>query len=151
MRFQPIRVQRAVIGALLLDAIGSGLLGPLELVYGHLVVGLTLTEAGVALSFAAAGSIAIGPLAGTLVDRQGPRTLIVSANVVGALGCVGLLVARDVVAFAVASLLIASSVRIFWAAFSPFVSSVVASDALETWFGRLRATRQLGFTLGAGA
>lgn len=133
---------------MLIDALGGGLLGPLELLYGRLVVGLSLPESGAALTLAAGASILVGPFAGTLVDRLGARWVIVISNVAGALGCGLLLAAQNLWTFGLASFTLASSVRVFWAAYAPYVAGAVAGGNLERWFGWLRGVRSVGLTIG---
>jgi len=141
-------VTRRVVIAFFIDALGGGLLGPVELLYGNLVVGLPLVTTGIVLSAAAIASIAVGPLAGVYVDRRGPRRVIVASNIVGAIGCAVLSVAPNLALFAGASFLLAASVRMFWAALAPFVALSAAQDPLERTFGRIRAIRLFGFSLG---
>jgi MFS family permease len=141
-------VSRRVLVAFFIDALGSGLLGPVELLYGNLIVGLPLLAAGVILSAAALGSIAFGPVAGVYVDRWGPRTLLVAANIVGAIGCAILSASSNPVVFGAASFLLAASVRMFWASLAPFVAVSDGHRHLERSFGYIRATRLFGFSLG---
>jgi MFS family permease len=133
---------------MVVDTVGSGLLAPFELIYAHAVVGLPLTTAGVALSIAAGAGIAIGPIAGSAVDRWGPTRMVVGANVFGMSGCVALFFAQGVEVFAAGAFLLALGSRTFWAAFTPLVADLTIQRSLDAWFGRLRAMRYVGLAGG---
>jgi MFS family permease len=132
---------------MLVDTVGGGLLLPFELVYALKVPQLALSTAGPILSLAAAAGIAIGPFAGATVDRIGPARVVAIGNGFGAVGCLVLLW-PNALGFAVGSFLLGAAQRTFYGAFTPLVASVAPSDELETWFGRLRAARYIGLTLG---
>jgi MFS family permease len=133
---------------MVIDALGSGLFGPFTLLYGHAVIGLSLPVAGLAASVASALGLAAGPVAGSMVDRVGAARVVIAGNALAAAGSVGLLLARDLVGFTVASVICAASQRAFWAAFAPLVADIVAVHERERWFGRLRAARYVGATAG---
>lgn len=139
---------RRLLVSLFIDALGSGLLGPVLLLYGNVIIGLPLVPAGLALSVAAVGSIAVGPLAGAYADRWGPRTLMVVGNVLGSAGCAGLLFAADLTTFTFASFLLSASVRIFWACLAPLLTSLIKDGHVERAFAGVRATRLIGYSLG---
>lgn len=149
MTVRPQTRVRAIGAAMAVDALGSGLFGPFGLLYGHAVVGLPLTQAGLVLSVTGAVGLAAGPVAGATVDRYGAARVVVVSNLLSALGGVGLLVAHDVAGYALASLAGFVGARGYWAAFAPLVGEVAEPARLETWFGRLRAVRYVGVTAGA--
>src|SRR5438067_2145630 len=109
---------RILAVAMLVDTLGSGLLGPFLLLYGTAVAGLSLPASGVALSVSGGIAILAGPGAGAMVDRVGPFRVAVTANLVSALGCALLLVAREAFVFALAATALAAGTRMFWATFS---------------------------------
>lgn len=141
------RVRTWLFTAMLIDALGSGLLGPFDLLYGHTVTRLPLWLAGLALSMGTAIAIPLGPIAGVLVDRMGVVRVTLVANALSALGCGLLLAARDVWMFGVAVAVLAGGSRIFWASFSPLVAAIAGSGR-QTWFGRIRSLRYAGLTGG---
>ena len=59
------------------NAVGSGMILPFNLIYLHNVRGISLAAAGAALAVAAAASFASGLAAGTIVDRVGGRNTLV--------------------------------------------------------------------------
>jgi MFS family permease len=139
---------RYFILAMLIDSVGSGLLGPFLLFYGHAVAGIDLGTAGVALALAAGLAIPLGPLAGAVVDRLGAGRVAMVANLVSALGCALLLAAHDPLSFGVSSFVLAVGTRIFWAAFAPLVLSAAATGSQRVWFGRIHGLRYTGIAAG---
>jgi MFS family permease len=143
------RQRRALVyGAMFIDMLGGGLFGPFELLYGYVVVGLTLPTAGLLIAIGAAASIAVGPLAGSMVDRVGAGRIVSGSNVLGVIGCLVLLTASPL-AFVVGIFLLSATQRAFYGAFTPFVAVIAESRELELWFGRIRAFRYVGLSLGA--
>jgi MFS family permease len=138
---------RYFIAAMLIDSVGSGLLGPFLLFYGHAVAGMDLGTAGVALALAAGLAIPLGPLAGAVVDRLGSGRVAITANLVAALGCALLLAAHDPLSFGVSSFILAAGTRLFWAAFAPLVLAV-ATGSQRVWFGRIHGLRYTGIAAG---
>jgi MFS family permease len=59
------------------NAVGSGMILPFNLIYLHNVRGISLAAAGAALAVAAAASFASGLAAGSIVDRIGGRNTLV--------------------------------------------------------------------------
>ena len=132
------------------DTLGGGLLAPFELVYALEIAHLSLTDAGLVLSIAAAAGIAVGPIAGAAVDRIGPTRVVGVANMLGALGCLSLLLWTNGWGYGVGAFFLSTNMRVFWAAFTPLVAAVARADELERWFGRLRGAGYIGIVSGEG-
>ncbi len=111
-------------------------------------LGLSLGAAGAALSLGTAAGIAVGPAAGSVVDRIGAIRVAQWSNALSAAGCGLLLVAHGAVAFAVASFALAAGARAFWASFGPMIGAIVEADQRGRWFARLRSLRYAGITAG---
>lgn len=145
------RASRMLLIAMLIDTLGSGLSMPFELLFGHVVVGLSLPEVGLGITIGTGAAIAVGPIAGAFVDRMGATRVMAAANVMSAIGCLALVVVHGLVPFIVVSFVLAGAQRAFWAAYAPLVAEFVAGDQLETWFGRFRGIRYAGIAAGAAA
>lgn len=145
------RASRMLLIAMLIDTLGSGLTMPFELLFGHVVVGLSLPEVGLGITIGTGAAIAVGPIAGAFVDRMGATRVMAAANVMSAIGCLALVVVHGLVPFIVVSFVLAGAQRAFWAAYAPLVAEFVAGDQLETWFGRFRGIRYAGIAAGAAA
>ena len=94
------RSQAALLLALAVDNIGSGLFLPLGLVYATRVVGLSVGTAGIAVAVGTALGFAVPPVAAHLNHRLGPRPVVVLSQLVQAAGAVAYLLASSVVAIA---------------------------------------------------
>ncbi|MFD7625931.1 MDR family MFS transporter [Streptomyces sp. NPDC059851] len=74
--------RRPLIVAQVVDALGTGLFLPFAVVYFHAAKGIPLTTVGLMLSAGALLSLPAGPLGGRLIDRIGPRSVLVASNLV---------------------------------------------------------------------
>ena len=74
------RSRRALLVALGVDNLGSGLFLPLALVYATRVVGLDVTVAGPAVAVAGLVGFGVPPVAGRLSHRFGPRRVVVASQ-----------------------------------------------------------------------
>src|SRR5258708_36991139 len=85
----------ALLTALGVDNVGSGLFLPVALLYVTRVVGLPLATAGTIVAAGTMAGLAVPPVAGRLVDRVGPRLTVISGQSLQALGAAAYLIARD--------------------------------------------------------
>ena len=83
------RAWRRVRSASVVDALGSGLFVPLELLFLHIVVGLGLAAAGGVMSASALLGLVLLPVAGPALDRLGPRRLVLALGVTRFLALAG--------------------------------------------------------------
>lgn len=67
----------ALLVAVGVDNFGSGLFLPLALVYATRAVGLPLAVAGTVVSVGTMAGLLVPPMAGRLVDRAGPRAVVI--------------------------------------------------------------------------
>lgn len=70
--------RRFLLGTFL-NSLGGGLTITVIVVYLHRIAGLSLTAASLVLSWMAVVGLAVGPIFGTLVDRYGPRKVMIFA------------------------------------------------------------------------
>ena len=83
--------------------LGSGLFLPVVLLYVTRVVGLPLAAAGTVVALGTVAGLAVPPTAGRLVDRVGPRRVVIGAELLQALGAVTYLAAWGTAMVAVAT------------------------------------------------
>src|SRR5260370_32600586 len=81
-----MRNRVALLTALGVDNVGSGLFLPVALLYVTRVVGLPLATAGTVVAGGTMAGLAVPPVAGRLVDRVGPRLTVISGQSLQALG-----------------------------------------------------------------
>ena len=82
------RTQAALLVALAIDNVGSGLFLPLAIVYAIRVVGLSVDQAGLTVAIGIAFGFLVPPVAARLNHRLGPRPVVVLSQLVQAAGAV---------------------------------------------------------------
>jgi MFS family permease len=135
--------------ALGIDNLGSGLFLPLTLVYATRVVGLPLAVAGVTVTAGTVVGLLVPPLAGRLVDRIGPRPVVIVSQVVQALGALAFAVAGGVWSVAVAVCLLAAGQQLFYSSLFALLADVVGDRPKDRPFAVVGMVRSACF--GAGA
>ncbi|HEY3749949.1 MAG TPA: MFS transporter [Pseudonocardiaceae bacterium] len=149
MRWEPGRRDRmALLVALGVDNVGSGLFLPLALVYATRVVGLTLGQAGVAVTVGTAAGLAVPAVAGRFVDRIGPRPVVITAQLTQACGALAYLVAHGVALVVVAAVLLAAGQQLFYSALFALISDVAGEGPKDRSFAVVGMVRSACF--GAG-
>ncbi|MFC4859107.1 MFS transporter [Actinophytocola glycyrrhizae] len=131
------------------DNFGSGLFLPMVLVYVTREVGLPLAVAGLTVTVGTVVGLLVPPVAGRLVDRLGPRPVVIAAQVVQAAGTTGFLVADGVVVVAVATCLLAAGQQLFYSSLFALISDVVGARRKDHPFAVVGMVRSACFGLGA--
>jgi MFS family permease len=139
----------ALLVALGVDNLGSGLFLPLMLVYATRVVGLPLAVAGVTVTIGTLVGLLVPPVAGRLVDRVGPRPVVIASQVVQALGAFGFAVAGGVVGVAVSTCLLAAGQQLFYSSLFALLSDVVGDRPKDHPFAVVSMVRSACFGVGA--
>ena len=129
-------------------AVGGGLTLSLLIVYLHQVRGLSLAISGLVLSYVALLGFLIAPLVGPLVDRYGPRRVLLAGVFVEATGvaCYSL-VHTAPQAFAVATATGIGGAAL-WAPQSALVASLVPAEQRQRIYGLQFALLNLGVGIG---
>ncbi|SFO61949.1 hypothetical protein SAMN05660359_04741 [Geodermatophilus obscurus] len=122
----------ALLVALGVDNAGSGLFLPLVLAYCTEAVGLSLAVAGTVVSVGIAMGLVVPAVAGRVVDRLGPKAVVVASQVLQAGGLLAYLLAQDVigVAVAVAAALTAVRLQLFYSA---LFALIAPSSLVSAW------------------
>ncbi|HEV7650256.1 MAG TPA: MFS transporter [Actinophytocola sp.] len=136
--------------AVSIDALGSGLFLPLSLLYFAKVPKIDLVTVGVLLSVAAAVSLPVPVLVGQLVDRFGPRAVLIGAQVVQAAAFFGYLGVTGPATLVPAAVLAAAGQRAFWSSVFTLVADVAEKSGGPTdrWFALVGMAQTAGFGLG---
>ncbi|MEV6979280.1 MFS transporter [Kitasatospora sp. NPDC093806] len=135
--------------ALLVDALGTGLLRPFLLLYGVGVLALDAGATGLAMSAGMVVGLLVLPLTGRWIDR-GARSLPAAATLlVRAAGAVALLLADGVAGFTVAAVLLGVGSQSWPATHAAVVSTLTEGRTRDAALAAGRTLRNAG--LGAGA
>jgi len=149
--FPVIGRHRRFVVAIAVDAVGSGVFLPVSILYFLATTPLSLIHIGLALSIASAIQLPLGPLLGGLVDRIGPKRVLLAANLLEAVGFIGYIFAGSFASVLAAAAFVQLGQTAFWGSFSPVVATVSAPGERERWFGFLGALRNASFAVGGMA
>jgi MFS family permease len=138
----------ALLAALGVDNFGSGLFLPLSLVYVTRVIGLSLGAAGSLVALGTLAGLAIPPVAGRLVDRVGPKSVIIAAQLLQALGALAYLAARSAIAVLAAAMLLAAGQQMFYSSLAALISDVAGAGPHDRPFAIANMVRSGCFGLG---
>jgi MFS family permease len=139
----------ALLCALGIDNFGSGLFLPLGLVYVTQVVGIPLATAGGAVTLGTVAGLAAPPLAGRLVDRVGPRTVVVAAQLMQAAGTGIYLIATGVGSVVAGAVLLAAGQQLFYSSLFALIADVAGDGPKDRPFAETGMVRAGGFGGGA--
>jgi MFS family permease len=145
------KVHPALRLSLLIDSLGSGIFGPMILLYVHLVAGYPLAEVGGLASAAAVVGLVVPLFAGRLADRFEPRIMVVAGQTIQALGYAGFLVAREPWAIFIAFVGSAVGLRVFWSTFFTMLAALPVPEegGRERLFAVTGMAQATGFGTGA--
>jgi MFS family permease len=139
---------RRVLAGLAVSALGNGLVLPFLVVYLHQVRGIPIAVAGLVVAWEAVVAFALGPVAGTVIDRVGPRIVLTVAPLVMAAGTAGYaFVHVPLQAFAFAGL-VAVGQAAMWPAGATLLSRLVAESERQRIFGLQFMILNLGIGVG---
>jgi MFS family permease len=135
--------------ALLVDALGAGLLRPFLLLYAIGIEDLSVSAAGVALSAGLLAGLAVLPAAGRWVDRGARRGPVVATLLVRTAGLAVLVTVPGAQGFWVAALLLGVGTQVWPMANAALVTSIASESQRGAALAATRSLRNAG--MGAGA
>lgn len=139
----------ALLAALGVDNFGSGLFLPLAILYTTRVVGLPLAVAGTVVSVGTLIGLLVPPVAGRLVDRVGPRPVVIAAQLLQAAGAVTYLLANGIALTILAALLLAAGQQTFYSALFALIADIDDPGQHDHSFAVVGMVRSAAFGLGA--
>jgi MFS family permease len=142
---------RGLFAALFIDAVGSGLWLPFNLIFFTRAQGVSLGSVGIALTLGALAGLVVGQLSGGVLDRVGPHRALAVSNLTRALifGVYPFVHHPLEVALVVA--VVSSGDRVFWTANYPYLSSWARGRDVDKLFGTIGVLQLVGLGLGAAA
>jgi MFS family permease len=149
MRSKLLPSRRAILGALFIDALGSGLWLPFNLIFFTKAQEQALSVAGFALTVGSIAGLVFGQLSGPVVDRYGGGALIVASNTIRACTFALYPFIHSAWQMIIGVFFVFAADRIFWTANVPFVSTLVEGRELDKLLGTSSVLRMIG--LGSGA
>ncbi len=146
--FPSVGEHRRFVTAIVADTVGSGLFMPITLLYFLAMTDLSLVQIGSALSLSALLTMPGAFVIGSLVDRFGPRRMMLAGNLIQAVGMLAYLWADSLLTVALWTTLLNIGRQSFWGSFGNVVTAISAPGERELWFGFLQAVRNLGYSVG---
>ncbi|MFJ6718185.1 MULTISPECIES: MFS transporter [unclassified Streptomyces] len=135
----------------LIDSVGNGMLLPLGLLYFTDVRGLAPAQVGVAMTAGQAVALPVTFLAGRLLDRLGPKPVVVWANVLSAAGYVLFLVVGGLWQVAGAYVLVQAGINMYFTAQRTLITHLTGPEERRSWFAFTGSLRNVGLAVGAAA
>lgn len=135
----------------LIDSVGNGMLLPLGLLYFTEVQGLPLAQVGAAMTVGQALALPVTFLAGRLMDRVGPKHVVVWANVLSAAGFVLFLLAREPWHVAGVYVLVQAGINMYFTAQRTLITHVTRAGERRSWFAFTGSLRNVGLAAGSAA
>lgn len=136
-----------LLAALCVNAFGAGMFYPFALLYFTRATSLSVGTIGLILTTATLITLAVTPVTGALVDRLGSRRLVVTSQVLEATGFAVYLTVSSAVTLFIASLLVTSATRMFYASFSTMIAERADGPDRDRWYGMVGVTQSLAASI----
>jgi MFS family permease len=144
-----VRGRAPLLAGLAIDSFGGGCAGPLLLLYFVRVADIPLGTAGLMLTVATMFSIAAPAAVGVVVDRVGPRNLVIGAQFAQGLAFTGFFFGRSLWLLFLCALVTTTGQRVFWSAIFSLLADIADPGDRDRWFGLGGMMQAAGFGLGA--
>ena len=143
-----VRGRVPLLVALSIDSFGGGSAGPLLLLYFVRVADVPLGRAGLVLTVATLFSIAAPAVVGLVIDRVGPRNLVIGAQFAQGLAFTGFFFGRSLWLLFLCALVTTTGQRAFWSAIFSLLADIADDGDRDRWFGLGGMMQAGGFALG---
>lgn len=144
-----VRGRVPLLVGLAIDSFGGGCAGPLLLLFFVRVADMPLGTAGLLLTIATMFSIAAPAVVGLVIDRVGPRNLVVGAQFAQGLAFTGFFFGRSLWLLFLCALVTTTGQRVFWSSIFSLLSDIADPGDRDRWFGLGGMMQAGGFGLGA--
>lgn len=141
------QVKRFLAGALF-NSLGSGLTLPILIVYLNQVRGFSLTAASLILSWMAITGLAFSPISGHLVDKLGPRRIMLIAILIEALATVSWAFVNSITDALLVGALSSLGHAAIWPTQTTMMARMVNKEFRAKFFGLQFMMLNLGLGLG---
>lgn len=139
---------KLVVAATIIDTVGEGMFMPLTYLYFLLTTGISVLSIGAGMTAATLAALPVGFLAGFVVDRVGPKKMVVANNLVSAAGYASYLFVHNFPELVLAVFIVQAGDRLYWSAWPTLVADVAAPDEIDQVYATMAAARN--GSVGAG-
>lgn len=143
-----VRGRVPLLAGLAIDSFGGGIAAPLLLLFFTRVADIPLGTAGLALSAANLCTLVAPAAVGLVIDRIGPRNLVIGAQVAQAVAFAGLFFSRSLWLLFLCALVASMGQRVFWSSIFSLLSDISTPVDRDRWFGLSGMMQAGGFGLG---
>lgn len=144
---QPPTVRRFLAGVLF-NALGSGLVLPILVIYLHNIAGLSILAASAVISFEAIVGLCVSPVVGTVVDRIGPKPVLLFGIAMAVVGSLGWIIVRGAMQAYVVSVIAAVANSAMWPPQHTMMARMVNEADRSRLFGLQFMMLNLGLGIG---
>ncbi|MEV1047753.1 MFS transporter [Streptomyces sp. NPDC049916] len=138
-----------IFSSVFIDTFGWGLFAPLAFLYFSFGTGLSFSAIGSAVSAGTLASLPVALIAGWLVDRFSPKSVLVASNLVTAVGYGLYPFASEWTLIAVATFLVMAGDRLYWASWPVIVVDLTSGRKLDATYAAVGTIKN--FTVATGA
>ena len=138
-----------VITGVAISAVGNGFVLPFGAIYLHVVRGVPIPVVGVIISASALASLLAGTVGGSLVDRLGPRTMMLAGLILQTLGYVWFGFSTTAPQATASMLLIGSGLGCFYPSMASLLAAVTKRSQRASAASLQYAATNLGIGVGA--
>ncbi|MFD4024074.1 MFS transporter [Streptomyces sp. NPDC058576] len=138
-----------IFSSVFIDTFGWGLFAPLAFLYFSFGTGLSFSAIGSAVSAGTLAALPMALLAGWLVDRFSPKAVLVTSNLVTAVGYGVYPFASEWTLIAVATFLVMAGDRLYWASWPVIVVDLASGRKLDATYAAVGTIKN--FTVATGA
>ncbi|WP_317452131.1 MULTISPECIES: MFS transporter [unclassified Streptomyces] len=140
-----------IVAATALDSFGVGMFIPLNFLFFLLTTDLTVQQVGYGTSLATLLSVPVAPLAGSAVDRWGPKASLVANNILATGGYLCYLLVDSQVSLVAVLFVVLCAERMYWASWPAFVADMAQGEELDRWYAFTAAGKNASVGLGGAA
>lgn len=143
----PPQVRRMLLG-ITLSALGNGLVLPFAFVYFHSIRHIPTSIAGLIFSYGAVVSLSVAPMIGTLIDKWGPKPILLISLIVSAIGYSSLALIRTTSQAFLVMTVCAIGQSAMWPSQGALNTELTPDHLRERIYGSQFALLNLGLGLG---
>ncbi|MFD0259174.1 MFS transporter [Kitasatospora indigofera] len=140
--------RRRLVGAHLVDSLGTGLLLAFTVLYFTRTTGLGVAAVGAAITLARLLALPTAILTGPLIDRFGARQVAACGNALSALAYGGFLAAQQAWQIVLVCLLAQAGAVAYWTSSTGLVVLAAAGGERTRWFALVQTLRNAGLGIG---
>ena len=139
---------RVMLLGIALSALGNGLVLPYTFIYFHNIRGFPIAVAGLIASYGAFSSLAISPLVGNLIDKWGPKPVLITSLLVSFVGYCSLSQVKTITQAFLVTTICATGQSAMWPSQNAISTELTPEHMRERIYGAQFAMLNLGIGIG---